>query len=172
MECRGSVILGYYKYIKKTWGNIGEEECTKAIGLNPDQVKESIWYDIKYSEMILEWIYKNKGEEAVVNCGTYTVKDLGFLSYIVRFANVKKIIGRAPESHSDAFKGNGSLKVDIKDNGALITMRNTAVSEYSCMAWRGCFIGVLDMTNTTGTVIEKQCQLKDADHCEFVMEWS
>ena len=158
------------KYIKKTWGMGGVEECCSALKIDLKVIKEGNWYDIQYSEMILQWIHDNKGPEFVTKAGAHTVKDLGFLAYMVRFANIKSIIKRAPESHKDAFKG-GSLKVDIRDNGATITMQDTAVSEYSCLAWLGCFQGTLEMTNTKGTVRDTQCQLKDASNCIFEMEW-
>ncbi len=171
MECRGSVILGYLKYIKKTWGKDGYVKAVNDLNMQDNNFKEGQWYDIQFSEKLLEWIYKNKGADSVIKCGNYTVKDLGMFAYIVRFANIKKIISRAPESHSEAFRG-GVLRVNMQDNGAIIRMRDTAVSDYSCQAWLGCFMGTLEMTNTKGTVKERQCQRKDGvSHCEFVMEW-
>lgn len=170
VECRGTVILGYFKYIKKTWGAGGVDKCTTDLKIELDNIKEGKWYDIQYSELILQWINDNKGPEFVIKAGTHTVKDQGMFSYIVRFANIKSILKRAQESHKEVFK-TGSMKVSIRDNSATIKMTDTAISDYSCLAWKGCFIGTLEMTNTKGTVNETQCQRKDASNCVFEMEW-
>ncbi len=169
---RGSVIHGYLKYIRKIWGQEGLGECLRATKVNPKNIKEGKWYDVKNSEEVLIWIGDNKGELYVERCGNHTVKDLGILSYIVRFARIESIIRKAPESYADAFDY-GRVEVDIntEDHRAVINMYETHPHKYSCYAWRGCFKGMLDITKTFGTVEEVKCQLKDDDHCEFLMKW-
>jgi len=169
--CRGSMPLGFISYIKKTWGQEGLDQFIKDTGVDPKNLKEGQWYDISSSGIVQEWIFKNKGEEQVVKSGAYTVKNQGLFSYVIRFANIKSILKKAPENHSEVFKC-GTMKVDIQDNHAKVIMRDTAADEYSCIAWRGALIGALELTNTKGTVKETQCQLKDgASHCEFLVEW-
>ncbi|MBI5000443.1 MAG: DUF2378 family protein [Euryarchaeota archaeon] len=111
-----------------------------------------------------------KGVECVEKCGAHTTKDLGALSYIVRFMDIRTVLKKAPESFRDAFSY-GSLDVEIGDRRAVIKMKDTAVDDHACPAWLGCFKGVLEVTKTPGTVRETQCQLKGASHCEFLMEW-
>ena len=169
--CRGSVPLGFINYIKKTWGQEGLDQFINDTGMDPKEIKEGQWYDISTSGNVQEWLFKNKGEEQVTKAGAYTVKNQGIFSYVIRFANIKSILKRAPENHRDVFKC-GTMEVEIHDNHAKIIMTDTAADEYSCIAWRGAFIGALELTNTKGTVKETQCQLKGgASHCEFLVEW-
>ena len=167
---QGSVLNGYFKFIKKKWGNDGVYECAEALGIHPDLIKEGKWYDKQLSVDVLGWIGNNKGIQNVEACGNYTVKDLGILSYIVRFKDITSILNRIPKSYSEAFDY-GRVEVDIEKNRATIRMFETEPEEYSCIAWTGCFKGMMEMTKTQGTVTESQCQLKEDPHCEFLMEW-
>jgi predicted hydrocarbon binding protein len=99
------------------------------------------------------------------------VKDLGVLSYIVRFTNITSLLKRAPESYADAFNY-GQLEVDIKEKSATIKIIDTAVDEYTCPAWIGAFRGMLELTKTNGTVRKTHCQLNGASHCEFIIKWT
>ena len=171
--CRGSVSLGFISYIKKTWGQEGLDQFINDTGMDPKEIKEGEWYDISSAGTVQEWIFKNKGEEQVTKAGAYTVRNQGIFSYVLRFANFKSVLKRAPENHIDVFKC-GIMEVIInEDNSAKIIMKDTAVNDYSCISWRGAFMGALELTNTKGTVKETQCQFKDkASHCEFLIEWA
>ena len=169
--CRGSVPLGFINYISTTWGQEGLDQFIKDTGMDPKDIKEGQWYDISSSGRVQEWICNNKGEEQVIKAGTYTIKNQGLFSYVIRFANVKSILKRAPENYMEVFKC-GIMEVDIQENHAIVTMRDVAVNEYSCIAWKGALIGVLELTKTKGTVKETQCQFREgASHCEFLIEW-
>jgi len=169
--CRGSVALGFIKYIKKTWGKEGLDQFTADSGMDISNIKESQWYDVQDAGIVQEWISKNKGEEHVIKAASYSLKNQGVFSYIIRFANIKSILKRAPANHKDVFKC-GTMDVDMEENSARVIMKDTAVNDYSCLAWKGVFIGGLELTRTKGTVKETQCQLKDgASHCEFLIEW-
>ena len=170
-KCRGSVPLGFINYISKTWGQEGLDQFINDTGMDPNNIKEGQWYDISSSGRVQEWIFKNKGEEQVIKAGTFTIKNQGLFSYVIRFANVKSILKRAPESYNEVFKC-GIMEVDIHENHAIVTMKDVAVNDYSCIAWRGALIGVLELTKTKGTVKETQCQYKgEASHCEFLVKW-
>ena len=143
------------KFVKKTWGKVGVDECLRDTGVDIGKYKEGKWYPIEDSEKILLWIGDKKGGEMVERCGNYTVKDLGILSYIVRFANIKFLLEKASQSYADAFKY-GKLVTDIQENQAIIKMKDNHPHKYSCQAWKGCFEGMLEMTKTKGTVEETQ----------------
>ena len=171
-QCRGSVPLGFIHYIKKTWGQEGLDQFIADTGMDPKDIKEGQWYNIESSGIVQEWIFKNKGEEHVVKAGAFTVKNQGIFSYVIRFANIKTILKKAPENHREVFRcGTMEIKID-EDNSARVIMKDTAADEYSCIAWKGALIGALELTNTKGTVKEIQCQLRDeASHCEFQIKW-
>lgn len=171
LMCRGSVPLGFINYIKKTWGQQGLDQFIADTGMDPKEIKEGQWYDISSSGVVQEWIFKNKGEEQVVKAGAYTIKNQGLFSYVIRFANIKSILKRAPENHREVFKC-GTMEVKIHEDHARVIMTDTAADEYSCIAWKGALIGALELTKTKGTVKETQCQYKGgASHCEFLVEW-
>jgi len=169
---RGSVIIGYLEYIRKTWGKHGLEELHLATGVDLGMFKPGKWYSPGYSESVLRWISeKGGGPEAVTRAGNYIIKHLGFLSYIMRFANITTLLNKAPASYEDGFRY-GSITVNrIDDHSAMVIMKDTAVDDYACPAWLGAFRGMLELTKTTGTVREVKCQRKGAERCEFLVEW-
>ena len=130
-----------------------------------------MWYPEKRSADILAWIREKKGIEYVEDCGRYTVKDLGILSYIVRFITIETMLKKAPDSFHDAFNY-GQIELEIHDDHAIIKMKDTAIDENTCPAWVGVFKGMLEMTKTKGTVKEIQCELKGSECCIFRMDWS
>ena len=172
MMLRGSVLLGYLKFVKTKWGAQGMKELKEATGLDPASYREGGWYGAGDSEKLLGWIHDTKGPESLVAAGSFLIQNLGFLAYVMRFLNVKTILVRAPESYADAFRY-GSIKIDIDGEvkRAVAVMKDVAVDPYACPAWLGAFQGMLEMTKTKGTVKETQCQRKGADHCEFLVEW-
>ena len=81
-KVKGSVLLGYMKFIHKAWGQDGLDELISDIGIDPD-IKEDMLYIDEWSAKILAWIADNKGEEYIERAGKYAITDLGVLSYIV-----------------------------------------------------------------------------------------
>ena len=171
-KVKGSVIIGYFKFIKKTWGNEGLDDSASALNFGPDKLDEGKWYNDRYSVNVLTWIAENKGEEYLERCGNYTVKDLGLLSYIVRFMDIKAILKRGPDSYREAFNY-GTFKVEIiDDNRATIKIKGSAANDkYACKTWTGVFKGMLEMTKTKGRVLETQCELKGGPYCLYEMSW-
>jgi hypothetical protein len=167
------VISGYLNYIKKRWGKVGLDDFLKEMEtVVPNPLVEKEWYDADISETILGWMAINHGKEHLERCGNTTVKDLGILSYIVRFANIKSLLKLAPKHYCQAFDyGKMNIEVHEAEKFAIITMKDTAISEYSCPTWIGAFTGMLEMTKTKGTVSERMCQWKGAPNCEFEMQW-
>lgn len=170
-ELRGSVILGYMKFIKTKWGAQGLKEMSQATGLDPKNYKEGGWYPSEDSSKILQWIHDIKGPEFVPIAGNYLIKNLGILAYVLRFMNPKTILAKAPGSYRDAFKY-GKMKVDfIGEKKAEVKMKNVAIDQYACPAWHGAFEGMLELTKTKGTVEKVQCQLDGAPYCLYIIQW-
>jgi hypothetical protein len=168
---RGAVLIGYLKFIERTWGDGGLAQCSGEVNFEMGQLRESSWYDVSYSTGILRWIGNKKGREFVERCGTSTVKELGMLSYIVAFSSVRSLLAKAPANYADVFSY-GRMEVAFEERRATIRMFDAAEHEYSCLTWLGAFKGILDKTRTKGTVAETQCQRKGAPHCEYLMEWA
>lgn len=169
-QVKGAVVVGYRKFVKKTWGQNGLDELLSAVDMDP-VIHEGKWYDDSYSRETLAWIAENKGEEYLERCGKYTIKDLGMLSYIVGFMKISSILKRGPESYSDAFNY-GSFKVELENDKGIIKIDDGGVHDpYACQTWIGVFKGMLEVTKTQGTVKELQCWKDGSPYCEFLIEW-
>ena len=93
------------------------------------------------------------------------------LSYIVRFMNVKTLLNKFPNNYKELFNY-GRIEIEVLgEKRARVMLYDCATSEYSCPAWMGAFKGVLEMTNTKGTVKEEKCQLDGGDCCVFLLKW-
>ena len=170
-ELRGSVILGYMKFIKAKWGIQGLNEMCQATYLDPKYFKEGGWYPSEESSKLLGWIHNAKGPEFVPLAGNYLIKHLGILAYVLRFMNPKTILTRAPNSYRDAFRY-GKMRVDfIGERRAEVKMKDVAVDKYACPAWHGAFQGMLELTKAKGTVEKVQCQLDGAPYCMYIIQW-
>jgi predicted hydrocarbon binding protein len=170
-KCRGSTILGYYKYARKTWGAAGAKELATSAKFDPEELKEGGWYDDAINDRILDWIAKTKGKEYLIKSNRYLVQDLGLLSYIVRFMDASTILKKLPANYKDVFNY-GRVVVEIEAPGAAkVRIYEAATSEYSCPAWLGVFQGMFEMTHTKGKAKEVQCQFKGAPHCVFELTW-
>ena len=172
-KVKGSILLGYMKFVRSTWGQDGLDDMISTIDKKDlsGEMWEDTWYDDELSLDILSWIAKNKGEESLERCGRATIKDLGFLSFIVDYLDIRTILDKGSENFNEAFN-NGTFEVEMSDNSAMIKMTGRGIhNEFACPTWTGVFKGMLELTTTNGTVKEMLCERDGADHCEFMMEW-
>jgi hypothetical protein len=170
-KCRGSTILGYYKYARKTWGEAGAKEMARSARFDPDALKEGGWYDDAINDRILEWLAKSKGKEYIAKSNRYLVQDLGLLAYVVHFMDASTILKKLPSNYKDEFNY-GRVEVEIPGPGeAKVRIFDAATSEYSCPSWLGVFQGMFEMTRTKGKAREVQCQFKGAPFCLFELKW-
>lgn len=170
-KARGSVINGYLKYIKKTWGQDGVDQCAGYLGIDPKDIKDGNWYSDEYGDKLLEWMVSLKGKKYVVLSNRYMVKDLGMLAYIVRFMDVKTILKKLPKNYDDIFNF-GRVEVDIKEKNAVVRVYDAATSEHSCPGWQGVFEGAFELTKTKGgRVKETMCQWKGDEYCVWELSW-
>ncbi len=169
-QVKGAVLIGYIEFIRNTWGKDGLEELVTSIDIEPD-IQEDKWYDDVWSTKILAWIAENKGEDYVERSGKYAIMNLGEMSRIVEFLDIKSILKRGSESYRNGFD-EGTFLVELGADNATIKITGSGGDDkYACRAWLGVFTGMLEITKTAGTVEEVQCERDGAPHCEFVMEW-
>ncbi len=169
-QVKGAVLIGYMKFIRQTWGKDGLEEFISAIDMEPD-IQEDRWYDDAWSTKTLAWIAENKGEDYIERSGKYAIMNLGEMSGIVEFLDIKSILKRGSESYKNGFDDGGFI-VELGVDKATIKITGSGGDDkYACRAWIGVFEGMLEITKTVGTVREVQCERDGAPHCEFIMEW-
>jgi hypothetical protein len=170
---KGGVIRGYFDFVRHQWGSDGVRECGEAIGLNPQKIKEDQFYPAEIDEKILRWISETKGSQYVQKAGNHTVKNLGVLSYLVKFVNIKHLLKKAKDNYNDAFDyGDVSILTDEFGKRAVVIMKNCNITEESCNAWLGAFEGMMEITRTKGSVKLNKRQINGDDYDEFILDWS
>jgi len=167
---RGDIVMGYFKFIEKKWGQAGLNDVTKAAGIDLASLTPGGWYDEKYSNAVMNWIHDNKGPNMIERCAYETIKNLGFLRYIVRFMNMESILKRGKKTYYDAFTF-GEYNYMMHKDGASVILNGSRTTEHSCISWIGAFRAMLDVTNTKGTVEEITCQGNGDEVCEFRFKW-
>ena len=170
-KLRGSVLNGYLKFIRKKWGSQEFIRCVHHIGVNQEGFKEGDWYEYEYSEKLLFWLAKQKGRDQLEALGRFTVQNMGLLSYIVRFMDVKSIIKRSPKTYQDAFNFGRIEVFKLEGKKAVYRTHDVSQNEYSCLAWKGVCYGFLDATRTKGEVEKTKCIFDGDPYCEYIMMW-
>ena len=167
---KGSVVNGYLKFVKKSWGKQGLEDCLDECDLRGQVYSEKEFYPIDDMVKILQWISRNKGMDKVRAAGNFSIRNLGLLGFLVRFASMKQMLSQAENSYYQAFKF-GKVNIDLKPKEAYITLKDYTICQEMCVGWAGAFEAMLDMTNTTGLVEEVECSLRGAPACMYHITW-
>jgi hypothetical protein len=170
-KTRGSAITGYFKYIKKKWGQDGLDKCYLDIGLKQD-LDETQYYPDELMIDVLKWIRSNYGDEALREGGRFVVKNLGVIAWLVRMASPKFIAKRFQKNMKELYTF-GSVEIDdLGEKSIGIRLIDTYAGEERCIAWEGVCKGAMDLTHKKGTVKKKACAGNGGDCCEYVMTWT
>ena len=169
-KVRGSVLNGYLKFVEKTWGKEGIEKClieTKIKGLH---IKDGVLYPYSMVQGVIIWISRNYGMPYVRKAGKHTVKNLGLLAYVVRFASVETMLGKAKDAYKETYAF-GEVNMKVSGKSAIATMKDVSETPETCEGWIGALEGLLELTRTKGTVTKTKCQLKGDERCEYKITW-
>jgi len=170
---KGGVIIGYLDFINRQWGQEGGDECINAVGIDINNLKPDTFHSGEMDENVLKWISATKGEEFVKKAGNHTVKNLGSLSYLVKFVNIRHLLKKAKENYKDTFEyGEISVLCDDFGKRAVVIMKNSNQIKESCIAWEGALEGMMEVTRTKGTVKMTKCQMKGDIYDEFILDWN
>jgi hypothetical protein len=169
-KIRGSVINGYLKYVEKTWGKSGLEKCLADVKIAGMEFKDGGLYPYQIDQEIVIWISKNYGMDSVRKAGKHTVKNLGLLAYLVRFASIETMLQKAKNAYQETYSFG---RVDMRTDGkrAVATMKDVSDIPENCQGWIGALEGLLELTRTKGTVSHTKCQLRGDPHCEYEITW-
>lgn len=172
-KLKGGVMLGYFDFIRRQWGEDGVEECARITGIVPANIQAERFYPLAMDQEILKWISQNKGMEFVKKVGNHTVKNLGMLTYLVRYVNIKNLLKKAKGNYEETFNyGEVSILCDDFGKRATIVMKDCNLIEESSIAWLGAFEGMMEVTRTKGTVKLNRKQLSGDDFDEYLLDWS
>ena len=169
-KVRGSVINGYLNFVEKTWGKEGIASCKKDLDIENTKFKDGIRYPNSTLITVIKWISDNKGINNVRKAGNHTVKNLGMLAYIVRFAKMETMVMKAKEAYEESYD-QGKVDIKIEDYKAIATMKDVSEIPENCEGWIGALEALLELTHTKGNVLKTKCQLKGDPHCEYEVTW-
>ena len=169
---KGGVILGYLDFVKRQWGQEGLDDCLRYMNFDASLLKAETYYLAEIDERLLKWISQEKGMEFIKKAGNHVVKNLGILTYLVRFVNIKHLLKKAKENYEDTFDyGEVSILSNEFSKRASVIMKNSNIIEESCVAWVGAFEGMMEVTRTKGNVKMNKCQMKGDPYDEYILDW-
>jgi predicted hydrocarbon binding protein len=169
-KCKGSVIQGYAKYLKKKWGQAGLEECEGVLKYRVKDIVSDKWYPAEFNDNMLKWIYETKGHDAIFQAGSSLVSEIGIVSFAARVMGIKKILERGLEETRNSLNY-GEIKIDVRDKQATVSFKDMCPYKSSCIVWTGILSGLFKITNTKGTVREVKCELEGGDACVYELKW-
>jgi predicted hydrocarbon binding protein len=165
-KVRGSVLNAYFNFIEKKWGHGGLDQCKVEIGID-NPFADGQYYHDEIRENILRWLSRVKGAETIPEAGRSVVKNLGILSWIVRYASPQMIAKKFPDNYSEVYTfGRIESNTDKSDEIVLRLYDVNRIKE-SCSSWLGVCMGALEMTKRKGVVTETKCQVKGDKYCEY-----
>lgn len=169
---KGGVLLGYFDFIRRQWGQEGLDECLGDLKIDTNSIKAESMYPVEMDWIILKWIADHKGMDYVKKTGHHTVKNLGSLAYLVRFVNIKHLLKQAKHNYQDTFDfGEVSVLCDEYGKRAVVIMKDSNYTEETCVAWEGAFEGMMEVTRTKGTVKRNKTQVRGDPYDEFILDW-
>ncbi len=161
---KGAVPNGYMKFIKRKWGVSGLEEAMKYAGIEK-RPKDSEWFPMRKSDMLLEWIYRNKGEKQVIEAGRFAAKDLGIFGYLFSsILGLDRLLERSRETYPRMFNY-GRMIYEKDGNRAIVIMKGVKLSEYTCLAWEGGIKGLMEITKSTANL--RRIEVESDRDCKY-----
>ncbi len=168
-KIRGTILNGYINYIKRNWGQKGITDFEEYLGESVDQINESEWYNsdlLKKAHLFIA----DKGPDHVRLAGQYEIQNLGLLSYLVKYFNVKTLLKKAPKNYKEGFSY-GESEIEIGDKEAVVKLKNVMIDQHVCDAWQGVLEGALKATNTEGVVKPIFPEDRGEFDCFYKVEW-
>ncbi len=167
-KAKGAIVNGYFKLIKRRWGIQGVTEAMKYANIGT-QPKDGEWFSMEKTDRVLEWIAKNKGTDYVREAGKYTAKDLGIFRYLIAsIVGIERFLKKAEETYETMFNF-GKIKIKIDEKTAVVELKGVRVTEYSCIAWEGALLGIMEVTKSHGAVTP--LEPGGPEDCRFFMKW-
>jgi len=170
-KVKGKIFSGYANYIKKKWGQNGIAMCSQHVGLDLNSIVDEKWYPNILSNQISAWVAENHGIEHCRKIGFETVAHAGVISYAARIVGINRVLEKGIQEFRDAINY-GDINIDLRKDGATITLIDVCIDETDCEAWHGAFEGIMHITKAKGTVTQTECQFKGGANCIYELDWS
>ena len=168
-KCKGAVINGQLKYIKKKWGHQGQTEAMRFAGLSRAP-KDGAWVPISKNHLLYEWLIKNKGRKQVYEAARYTAMDLGIFSFIFSFVGMEKLLEKARLNYETLFDFGGVVIEKLEERKAKVTMKEIGTENFLCDVWEGAIRGLMDITKSGGTI--NRTKADGPADCAYIVSWN
>lgn len=168
-KCKGAVINGHLKYIKKKWGQQAVDEALKFAGFSR-LPRDGEWVPVDKNHQIHRWLIKNKGRKAPYDAARYAAKDLGIFSFIFSFIGLEKLIEKARLNYRTLFNYGDIVIEKLEEKKIKVIMKDVGTEPFICDVWEGTITGLLDATKSGGTIMRTNSE-RPAD-CVYIIRWN
>jgi len=169
-KVRGSILNSYMAFITKKWGKEGYRSCMSDIGLW-GEFRDGNYYQDPIRENILRWIAREKGENYLRECGRFIISNLGILSWLVRFADIKSLANKFPKNFSEVYSYGKVEAIMDRDGEIILRLYDVNRIKESCEVWHGICEGALLVTKTKGKVEKTKCSVNKDPYCEYIIRY-
>ena len=167
-KCKGAVINGQLKYIKKKWGQQGQSEAMKFAGITKAP-RDGAWVPIRKNHLLYEWLIRNKGRKQVSEAARYTAMDLGIFSFIFSFVGMQKLLEKAKLNYKTLFDYGDIIIEKLDERKVKIIMKDVGTEDFLCDVWEGAIRGLMDITKSGGTI--NRATPDGPEDCAYIVRW-
>ncbi|MFW5928352.1 MAG: hypothetical protein ACOCSL_04030 [Thermoplasmatota archaeon] len=165
-KVRGSIINGYLAFIEKKWGRFGKEQCLEDLSID-GEIKDGYYYPNKIKLSVLDCIKDKKGERYIEEAGSFLVKNLGTLSWLVKDSTPLEVAKKIEEEYNEIYTF-GEFTIKGNNGYIKIQMEKQKEDDLTCVEYKGILKGILDKTDHLGSVKIKSC---GDNFCEYEVKY-
>ncbi len=167
-KCKGAVINGQLKYIRKKWGQDGLKDAMNFAGLSRAP-RDGEWIPISKNHLLYEWLIKNKGRKQVYEAARHTAMDLGIFSFIFSFVGIEKLLEKARLNYKTLFNFGDIIIEKLDERKVKVVMKGVGTEKFLCDVWEGAIRGLMDVTKSGGTISKTTADAPE--DCAYILRW-
>jgi len=178
---KGVHLVNVFKFVKWKRGILGIQRFMEAWKsdssrkkITPDTFVEKEWYDYELYLELLRVADQSVGSgdlSKIYEIGYWNIKNLGHLSYLARTPDIHEFMKSATDNWSAVYDF-GSVEAIVDEEKKLV-LRYSGFprSPEKCQYFMGSLAGMMEICQLKGEVIQKACNTKGDDYCEFELTW-
>ena len=173
-KIRGSTVLRFLDYLKKTRGEAAVADGIRTWSVDPDGLTEDTWLSVDACAEFLDLV------EAKFGDGSYSFIRRLFSQAVPSFPTVREQLSKAVPLRALAERvpivynrewNYGRVEVETDRRRATFRHYDLQPTAAMCAMFHGIYEGVLANRGVTGKVTKTQCVRTGSDHCEYRVEW-
>jgi DNA-binding MarR family transcriptional regulator len=173
-KIRGSTVLRFLHYLKKTRGPAAVGEAIKTWSVDPDKLTDDTWLSVASCAEFLDLV------EAKFGDGSYGFVRRLFSEAVSTFPTIREQLSkamplaalaeRAPIVYNKEWNY-GRLEVETDRHQVTFRHYDWMPTPAMCAMFHGIYEGILASRRVEGKVTKTQCVRTGSDHCEYRVEW-